>query len=476
MASIYLEAGRIVDEVRSRRKGLKDALYAKNDYAVPVQKLKALTCKTLAEGDALQEALDHVLGDACVGTPGVALCMLYDLLLSGRKTVIGGGKLKRLLVENYAQLRKIFKPKNPIQCEPSKPSAPKTYYLRINTLFSGPVDLSRLQHELDPVIPKCVKVQGVDWETDIAPLVNCGAVAVQDRSSQLAAFAAFKENVGDVVMEVCAAPGSKTSHLIAMASSSTVRKIIAVERDPKRCRTLLERLELLCGPLRDESKTAFRVKDRFPTDSLLRNRRIRAFTSNDLELVVRCEDFLLANCRDYDEATTIVLDPSCSGSGLPEHASSDFNSDRLTSLAQFQSKMLSKVLSLPSVHTVCYSTCSVHREENEGVVEQCIKDSAWAATAPLPFTWPDPEEYTGLAALCVHSKPAVHDCRGFFLARLSRQTPPPHRRIVEKPKEGRKKKRKKSKGDATKASCIALPSSKKRKGKRKGVIILLKNT
>lgn len=471
MASIYLDAGRIVDEVRSRQKGLKDALYA-SDSAVPIQKLKALVCKTLEAGDALQAALDAVLADG-VGSPGVALCMLYDLLLSQHKKVLGGGSLKRLLLSNRAQLQKHFEHKH-VPREPSQPS--KHYYLRLNALAARPADLSHIQHARDPIVPQCVKVCGadIDWTRDIAPLVNSGSVSVQDRSSQLAAHAAFKENTGGVVMEVCAAPGSKTSHLIAMASP-TVRKVIAVEKDPKRCRTLLERLELLCGPLRDTTGT-FRVKDRFPTSSL-RNRRIQAFASNNVEIVVRCEDFLVTTCSDYDEATTVVLDPSCSGSGLREHTDA-VDETRLKTLAQFQCKMLSKVLSLASVHTVCYSTCSVHREENEDVVEKCLQGTKWAATDPLPFKWPDPDEYAGIAGLCVHSKPAVHDCRGFFLARLKRPAPPPRAAVTttevkESPERRKKRKRKWKEASAVEASR-AQQSSKKRK--RKGVVIILKRT
>ena len=43
---------------------------------------------------------------------------------------------------------------------------------------------------------------------------------------------------------------------------------------------------------------------------------------------------------------------------------------RLEKLSQFQTHILSHVLTFPKVEVVVYSTCSVHEEENERVVER----------------------------------------------------------------------------------------------------------
>jgi len=556
MASLYIEAGRIVDEVRSRRKGLKDALYTKSSHTqklkIPLPKLKALVCKALKDGDMLEQVCREVLGDN-ISAPGVALCMAYDLLLGPKKSIIGGGSLKRLMVDNCARLqqalaqrvdrrqqKEVFSSSSTacvhlpeLSRTPSASgsststlicSRPPRYYLRMNTLRtmdgndendedkSAPAEfLSSLATTRDPLIPDCVHVKDAHWETQIAPLVNQGLVAVQDRSSQLAAHAAFSQHdnsssVGQVIMEVCAAPGSKTSHLIAMAqkhrvlggvkvatdtgagekdtagAGDRVRKIIAVEKSPKRCRTLLQRLELLCGPLRDTQGRIFSVDKRVPKDTdLKRIRVVRLFTKHNLELVVRCEDFLnTSSSEDYDEAETIVLDPSCSGSGLAEHgAKKEEDAARLQCLAAFQKKMLSKALSLHA-RTVCYSTCSIYREENEAVVEHCIENTEWSVVTPLPFSWPDPEPYTGIASKCVHCKPDIHACRGFFLAKLqrtransvitpvSRVSPKEveekkqcHIMNLEETEKGTEKKQKFEKHDDLPSSC--LPSAKLRK-------------
>eukprot|EP00731_Ephydatia_muelleri_P001094 Em0001g1094a len=47
---------------------------------------------------------------------------------------------------------------------------------------------------------------------------------------------------------------------------------------------------------------------------------------------------------------------------------------RLEKLSKFQEKILKHALSFPSVKRVLYSTCSVHKEENECVVERVLKE------------------------------------------------------------------------------------------------------
>lgn len=82
---------------------------------------------------------------------------------------------------------------------------------------------------------------------------------------------------------------------------------------------------------------------------------------------------------DYPEVEYIILDPSCSGSGIstPDRAldgatasstKSAAVQERLQKLAQVQSRMLLHALKFPNVKRVAYSTCSVNREENEEVV------------------------------------------------------------------------------------------------------------
>jgi 25S rRNA (cytosine2278-C5)-methyltransferase len=86
--------------------------------------------------------------------------------------------------------------------------------------------------------------------------------------------------------------------------------------------------------------------------------------------------------KQFSKVTSILLDPSCSGSGLlrPEDTYSNPSSSvsslqtRLRNLSTFQQRLLKHALSFPSVRKVVYSTCSIHAEENEYVVRGVLEE------------------------------------------------------------------------------------------------------
>jgi putative methyltransferase len=82
--------------------------------------------------------------------------------------------------------------------------------------------------------------------------------------------------------------------------------------------------------------------------------------------------------EQFQQVTHILLDPSCSGSGLdrPDYGQPDSDlPTRLRNLATFQTRLLKHALSFPSVQRVVYSTCSIHAEENEKVVNTILNET-----------------------------------------------------------------------------------------------------
>jgi 25S rRNA (cytosine2278-C5)-methyltransferase len=97
----------------------------------------------------------------------------------------------------------------------------------------------------------------------------------------------------------------------------------------------------------------------------------------------------------------ILLDPSCSGSGTAAvrgdwlagegGGRADEEPGRLDRLAAFQLAALKHALSpaFPAVTRVTYSTCSIHVQENEGVVAAALgsdvgRAAGWRLEAALP--------------------------------------------------------------------------------------------
>ena len=95
---------------------------------------------------------------------------------------------------------------------------------------------------------------------------------------------------------------------------------------------------------------------------------------------LKCQDFLSIDPNEYERVEYILLDPSCSGSGMInryKYGSIDDENKkdekRLWYLEALQRKMLKHAMSFPSVKRIVYSTCSVHEEENENVVLYGLK-------------------------------------------------------------------------------------------------------
>ena len=64
-----------------------------------------------------------------------------------------------------------------------------------------------------------------------------------------------------------------------------------------------------------------------------------------------------------------------------------------------------------------YSTCTLVRKENEGVVEKFLKENTDFVTEPLPLPAVFPENTSGMLRLV----PGQYDTDGFFICRLRRK-------------------------------------------------------
>jgi putative methyltransferase len=148
-------------------------------------------------------------------------------------------------------------------------------------------------------------------------------------------------------------------------------------------------------------------------------------------------DFLMTDPSEpqFSSVTHILLDPSCSGSGIVnrlDHLETEPENDatrenRLAKLAAFQLMMIKHAMRFPNVTKIVYSTCSIHATENEHVVRDALKSEEAGATftlAPqnevLPkWTrrgYPDEMDSPDQASSLIRCLPGEDATNGFFVS------------------------------------------------------------
>lgn len=214
-----------------------------------------------------------------------------------------------------------------------------------------------------------------------------GIFYIQDMASCLAAEVANPQP-GTTVLDVCAAPGPKTTYLAQLMENEGV--IYSV----------------------DYSRRRMRIWKR-------ETRRMRV----EIAVPIICDA-----CRPLPlrvSADLVLLDPPCTSTGVFSRTPSAkwrLTEDSMTEMSKFQWKMLNEcVKHVKDGGILVYSTCSIAVEENEMLIEKLLKHHP-------EFKLVEATPKIGVSGLrglakCQRLYPHLHDCNGFFVAKLLREAP-----------------------------------------------------
>lgn len=240
------------------------------------------------------------------------------------------------------------------------------------------VEVKRLPH-----LPQALRIIGSAGAIGQLPGFNQGWWTIQDSSAQLVSYL-LDPRAGDVVIDACAAPGGKTSHIAELMGDEG--KIFACDKAASRLKKVKE---------------------------------------NAQRLQLKSIEICTGDSRHYPQFTNIgdsvLLDAPCSGLGTL-HRRPDIRwrstPANINELATLQGELLEQAATwLKPGGILVYATCTLHPQENEAVIQSFLaRHAQWQIDPPLnsPLeTFATPEGW-------IKVWPQRYQMDGFFMVRLKR--------------------------------------------------------
>ncbi|XP_038215528.1 28S rRNA (cytosine-C(5))-methyltransferase [Zerene cesonia] len=405
----------IVKKVATEGGGVKNLLYDNKLRHFRTNVIYALITETIkhaAHIDKLFEATGILEKEQRLD-PWLARVLTTELLF-GKKELPGFSKPEQAILSYKEQFEKI-----PVQHDEVKSEVRRPRYVRINTnLLTTSDAIGAFQDEGYRFI-RCTsasyndylqQIQGLseydftqDYHIKTMMVFHPGTkfhnhelylenkIILQDKATALP-VQLLAPPPGSVVLDMCAAPGMKTTQVAAFMRNQG--KVYAVERNESRYQTLCDFVE----------KTESKCVTTMHRDSLEIKR------------------------GDCDDVEYIILDPSCSGSGMQLSVHNYVEDVRLARLTSLQEKFLKHAMnSFPKAKKIVYSTCSIFPEENERVISNVVKSSRakWKVLNVkdlLKEQWNNYGSgmYGEMGTRCLYARPESDMTTGFFLAVLER--------------------------------------------------------
>ena len=244
-------------------------------------------------------------------------------------------------------------------------------------------------------IPDCVEITGGLNGLENTECFNKYGMFVQGQGAMLASHVAHPR-VADKILDCCAAPGGKSTHMAQMCRDDL--SILAVDINAARLKLV-----------RDNCKRL-------------------GLTS----IETLCADASNINKDDKDSKKTydiVLYDVPCSGLGLlgrKPDIREKFTYDELDELIPLQYSILEHASKMVRPGgTLIYCTCTLNSDENESQVELFLAEHKRFHTVPINKFLPegiymDEEREVAAANGMITLLPHVDKCEGFFICRMER--------------------------------------------------------
>ncbi|NMG18727.1 16S rRNA (cytosine(967)-C(5))-methyltransferase [Brasilonema bromeliae SPC951] len=247
-----------------------------------------------------------------------------------------------------------------------------------------------------PHLPQALRLMSHAGPIQNLPGYNEGWWTVQDSSAQLVSHL-LDPQPGEVVIDACAAPGGKTTHIAELMRDEG--KIFGCDR----------------------LKEAGAKRHRTPS-------RLKKLQENAQRLKLKSIEVCTGDSRNMPQfqntAHRVLLDAPCSGLGtLHRHADARWRQtpETVEELSLLQKQLISHTSTFVKQGGVLvYSTCTLHPKENEEVVSSFLAENPnWEIETPSAdspaSTYSTPQGW-------IKVLPHQQDMDGFFMVRLRKNS------------------------------------------------------
>lgn len=198
-------------------------------------------------------------------------------------------------------------------------------------------------------VPQALRLNGAVGQIQKLPGYNEGWWSIQDSSAQLVCYL-LNPQPGEIIIDACAAPGGKTTHIGELMGDNG--KIFAIDMTASR----LKKLESNTERLQLKSISISRGDSRNLTEFI-------------------------------NQADRVLLDVPCSGLGtLHRRADARWRKtlENIGELAKLQGELLENAAKwVKPGGVLVYATCTIYPLENEGVIENFLTNNyEWEIEAP----------------------------------------------------------------------------------------------
>ena len=379
--NFYYKCADILREMEKGKSNFKTIIYKYKENRC-FQKMYAITSSMIQKKDLIEKILIFLeeKNNKKIENRNLMKVLIYEEFFNPKKKKMGG-KLQKIIKSSKKDIILKF---NIILKDKTKKFIKNRIYFRIinSSKNSQDENIQKLinfskQDEINKDLYFLDYKNYKEFNNKFFPLYKNNKIVIQSKSSCLPVFVLkqyFKDFENGQILESCSAPGNKTLQIYEYFPNA---EIFSFELNSKRFNILKNRTD-------------------FYQENFCQEKKNFIFNENFF-------DFKKIGGIDKELVKAVVIDPSCSGSGMINNIDNfddlekmeiensknfekyvnekyegleKYQKDKILKLSQMQENFIQfSIKNFKNLKFIVYSTCSIYEKENENVVRNILNNN-----------------------------------------------------------------------------------------------------